>query len=41
MYAFILMTGLTGVVVTGAFTALEKRLLHWHESQRNLVSKAV
>jgi ABC-type nitrate/sulfonate/bicarbonate transport system permease component len=35
MYAFILVTGLLGVALTGAFMALERRLLHWHESQRN------
>ncbi|GIH15341.1 ABC transporter permease [Rugosimonospora africana] len=35
MYALILVTGLLGVVVTGAFMAAERRLLHWHESQRN------
>lgn len=40
MYAFILMTGVTGVAVTSAFTALEQQLLHWHESQRNHVSRA-
>lgn len=38
-YAFILVTGVAGVVVTGAFAYLEQRLLHWHESQRNLASK--
>ncbi|GAB3805518.1 ABC transporter permease [Micromonospora zhanjiangensis] len=40
MYAFILVTGITGVVVTALFTAIERRLLHWHESQRNAAGKA-
>ncbi|MET8354179.1 MULTISPECIES: ABC transporter permease subunit [unclassified Micromonospora] len=40
LYAFILMTGLTGVAVTGVFTAVERRLLHWHESQRNPAARA-
>jgi ABC-type nitrate/sulfonate/bicarbonate transport system permease component len=40
MYAFILVTGMVGVVLTGAFTLLEQRLLHWHESQRNRASGA-
>jgi ABC-type nitrate/sulfonate/bicarbonate transport system permease component len=35
MYAYILVTGLAGVALTGVFAALEQRLLHWHESQRN------
>ncbi|MGY1840281.1 MULTISPECIES: ABC transporter permease [unclassified Modestobacter] len=39
-YAFILLTGVAGVLVTGAFAYLEQRLLHWHESQRNAASKA-
>jgi hypothetical protein len=29
-----------GVVVTGAFAYLEKRVLHWHESQRGDAAKA-
>lgn len=36
MYAFVLVTGILGIVLTGAFTLAEKRVLHWHESQRNL-----
>lgn len=39
-YAFILVTGLAGVVVTSLFAFLERRLLYWHESQRNDVSRA-
>lgn len=35
MYAYILTTGVVGLVVTGAFTYLEGLLLHWHESHRN------
>lgn len=35
MYAFILITGLLGIVFTGAFTLAERHFLHWHESQRN------
>lgn len=36
MYAFILVTGILGIVLTGVFSLAEKRVLHWHESQRNL-----
>jgi len=39
-YAVILVTGVVGVVVTSGFAYLERRLLHWHESQRNVTSKA-
>jgi ABC-type nitrate/sulfonate/bicarbonate transport system permease component len=35
-YALILVTGVAGVIVTSAFAHLERRVLHWHESQRNL-----
>lgn len=38
-YAFILLTGVLGVLVTSAFSWLERRLLHWHESQRNTTSR--
>ncbi|MGH3625954.1 MAG: ABC transporter permease, partial [Sciscionella sp.] len=38
MYAYILVTGVAGVVLTGLLTVLERRLLHWHESQRNRTS---
>ncbi|MBF9128827.1 ABC transporter permease [Plantactinospora sp. S1510] len=40
MYSFIIVTGILGVVVTAVFTAIERRLLHWHESQRNAASRA-
>lgn len=36
MYAFILVTGILGIILTGVFSLAEKRVLHWHESQRNL-----
>lgn len=36
MYALILVTGILGIVLTGAFGLAERRVLHWHESQRNL-----
>jgi ABC-type nitrate/sulfonate/bicarbonate transport system permease component len=36
MYVYILMTGVVGILVTALFTLLERRMLHWHESQRNL-----
>lgn len=39
MYALILVTGMVGVAVTSVFSMLEKRILHWHESQRNLASR--
>jgi len=39
MYAFILITGLIGVTLTGIFTVAERRTLRWHESQRNIVSR--
>jgi ABC-type nitrate/sulfonate/bicarbonate transport system permease component len=39
-YAFILVTGFAGVAVTSLFAYAERRLLHWHESQRNNASRA-
>lgn len=36
MYAYILVAGILGVALTGAFFLLEKRVMHWHESQRNI-----
>jgi ABC-type nitrate/sulfonate/bicarbonate transport system permease component len=39
-YAFILVTGVAGVAVTSLFAYFERRLLHWHESQRNNASRA-
>lgn len=38
-YAYILATGVAGVIATSAFAFLEQRLLHWHESQRNRIAK--
>jgi ABC-type nitrate/sulfonate/bicarbonate transport system permease component len=35
MYAFVIISGLLGLILTGLFILLEKRALHWHESQRN------
>jgi ABC-type nitrate/sulfonate/bicarbonate transport system permease component len=35
MYAYILVAGLLGVVLGGAFALGERRILHWHESQRD------
>ncbi|WP_199484771.1 ABC transporter permease [Actinomadura craniellae] len=35
MYAFIIATGLLGVLLNLLFVALEKRLLRWHPSQRS------
>jgi ABC-type nitrate/sulfonate/bicarbonate transport system permease component len=34
MYALIAVTGLLGWALNGVFTRLERRLLHWHPSQR-------
>jgi ABC-type nitrate/sulfonate/bicarbonate transport system permease component len=39
-YAFILVTGIAGVAVTSLFAYAERRLLHWHETQRNTASRA-
>ena len=36
MYAYILVAGLLGLVLTGGFFMLERRLMHWHESQRSI-----
>lgn len=36
MYAYILVTGFLGVLLTGAFFLLERKVMHWHESQRNI-----
>jgi ABC-type nitrate/sulfonate/bicarbonate transport system permease component len=35
MYAYILVAGLLGVVLAGGFALAERRVLHWHESERN------
>jgi ABC-type nitrate/sulfonate/bicarbonate transport system permease component len=34
MYAYILVAGLLGVLLAGAFTGAERYALHWHETQR-------
>jgi ABC-type nitrate/sulfonate/bicarbonate transport system permease component len=36
MYAYILVSGVLGIALTGAFFLMERRLMHWHESQRNI-----
>lgn len=38
MYAYIVIAGLLGIVLTGAFFLVEKYAMHWHESQRNIRS---
>jgi ABC-type nitrate/sulfonate/bicarbonate transport system permease component len=34
MYAYIVIAGILGVFLAGAFTVAERYVLHWHESQR-------
>src|SRR6202012_1846957 len=34
MYAYIVVAGMLGVLLAGAFTVAERYALHWHESQR-------
>jgi len=34
MYAYIVVAGVLGVVLAGAFTVAERYVLHWHEAQR-------
>lgn len=34
MYAYIVVAGVLGVLLAGAFTIAERYVLHWHESQR-------
>lgn len=34
MYAYVIIAGLLGLVLNSTFTALERRALHWHPSQR-------
>lgn len=36
MYAYIIVAGLLGIILTGAFFLLERWLMHWHESQRSI-----
>ncbi|GAA5148456.1 ABC transporter permease [Microbacterium pseudoresistens] len=38
MYAYILMSGMLGLALTGAFFLIERKAMHWHESQRNITS---
>lgn len=38
MYAYILMSGFLGLLLTGAFFLVERKAMHWHESQRNITS---
>lgn len=38
MYAYIIVAGALGLLLTGAFFLLEKRVMHWHESQRNIAA---
>ena len=35
MYAYIVVAGMLGVLLAGAFTVAERYVLHWHESQRS------
>ncbi|MCU1477011.1 MAG: transporter permease [Subtercola sp.] len=35
MYAYIIVAGFLGIILTGLFTLIETRVMHWHESQRN------
>ena len=35
MYAYIVVAGVLGVLLAGAFTVAERYVLHWHESQRS------
>lgn len=36
MYAYIIVAGLLGILLTGGFFLMERRLMHWHESQRSI-----
>lgn len=36
MYAYILVAGFLGILLTGAFFLLERKGMHWHESQRGV-----
>jgi ABC-type nitrate/sulfonate/bicarbonate transport system permease component len=40
MYALIIVTGLLGWLVNALFTRLERRVLHWHPSQRRAAEGA-
>jgi ABC-type nitrate/sulfonate/bicarbonate transport system permease component len=41
MYAYIVVAGLLGVLLAGAFTVAERYALHWHESQRSARSQTL
>ena len=40
MYAYIVATGVLGLALAGTFLLLERRFLHWHESQRHVRESA-
>ncbi|OLT14299.1 hypothetical protein BJF78_02240 [Pseudonocardia sp. CNS-139] len=40
MYAYILVAGFLGIVLTGLFFLLERQGMHWHESRRNRAGEA-
>ncbi len=35
MYAYVVVAGILGVLLAGAFSVAERYVLHWHESQRS------
>jgi ABC-type nitrate/sulfonate/bicarbonate transport system permease component len=39
MYAYIVVAGILGVLLAGTFTAAERYVLHWHESQRSAAAE--
>lgn len=38
MYAYIITAGALGLLLTGAFFLMERKVMHWHESQRNIAA---
>jgi ABC-type nitrate/sulfonate/bicarbonate transport system permease component len=40
MYAYIVVAGVLGIFLAGAFTVAERYVLHWHESQRAAKAKS-
>ena len=40
MYALILTTGLLGLLLNAIFVRAERRVLHWHPSQRGVEQAA-
>jgi ABC-type nitrate/sulfonate/bicarbonate transport system permease component len=40
MYAYIVVAGVLGVLLAGAFTVAERYALHWHDSQRSARAEA-